>query len=466
MLKERESFVNTLLAVLDAKLGMVSFNLSISFFWDGMVSPQFKDLVILNFFLAIIWFLLSKSLRLSEIYRSRPYSIILFNCLGLSFIGTGIIGLLLFLFQMVYIGIAPIVVFAVFNTLLIFLTKGIIYSYMKLLRRRGRNYKSIIIFGDHSAGPFIRQILKNVDWGYRIVAIIDADDLKKEFNDRVTILSADDVDVSSLIAEKTIDELIYCSEKPNMELLENLTYSCSEVGVVFRMYSPFFNMLTNRMHLHYFNTTPMLTFSNVPENFFALRIKRLIDFVGSLSAIVILSPVFVVIALIIRLTSKGPIFFKQKRVGVRGRRFWVYKFRTMVVNAEALREKLEHHNEMDGPTFKMTNDPRITGIGRFLRKTSLDELPQFFNVFLGDMSIVGPRPPIPQEVVKYERWQLRRLSMKPGITCIWQISPSRNDVSFEDWMRMDLEYIDNWSLKHDFVLILKTIRTMVRADGK
>jgi len=123
-------------------------------------------------------------------------------------------------------------------------------------------------------------------------------------------------------------------------------------------------------------------------------------------------------------------------------------------------------NEMDGPVFKMTRDPRITGVGHFLRKTSLDDLPQFFNVLMCDMSIVGPRPPVPEEVKEYERWQIRRLSMKPGITCVWQVSASRNDVSFEEWMRMDLEYIDSWSLKLDFIIVLKTIRTMLRADGR
>ncbi|HHU57440.1 MAG TPA: sugar transferase, partial [Bacteroidales bacterium] len=140
-------------------------------------------------------------------------------------------------------------------------------------------------------------------------------------------------------------------------------------------------------------------------------------------------------------------------------------FRTMVVNAEELREELMEQNEMDGPVFKITHDPRVTRVGRFLRKTSLDELPQFFNVLMGEMSVVGPRPPLPDEVREYERWQLRRLSMKPGITCIWQVS-GRNNIPFEEWMRMDLEYIDTWSLKLDFVLFLKTIRTMVRGDGK
>jgi len=197
----------------------------------------------------------------------------------------------------------------------------------------------------------------------------------------------------------------------------------------------------------------------------ALKTKEFFDALISLLASIGLSPVFLGIAMAIKLDSKGPIFFSQKRVGLRGRRFQVLKFRTMVVNAEELKHQLMDRNEMDGPVFKITDDPRITKVGRFLRKTSLDELPQFFNVLMGDMSVVGPRPPLPVEVRVYERWQLRRLSMKPGITCIWQVS-GRNDIPFEEWMKMDLEYIDNWSLKLDFVLFLKTIRTMVKGDGR
>jgi len=164
-------------------------------------------------------------------------------------------------------------------------------------------------------------------------------------------------------------------------------------------------------------------------------------------------------------TSNGPVFFKQKRVGLRGRTFYMYKFRTMVVNAESLQASLLDQNEADGPVFKIKNDPRITTIGKFLRKSGLDELPQFINVLIGDMSLVGPRPPIPAEVKQYERWQLRRLSMKPGITCTWQIKPNRNDISFEEWMKMDLQYIDNWSNKLDLILFIKTIRTILKGSG-
>ena len=144
----------------------------------------------------------------------------------------------------------------------------------------------------------------------------------------------------------------------------------------------------------------------------------------------------------------------------------MYKFRTMVRDAESLQNKILDQNEMDGPVFKIKNDPRITAVGRFLRKTSLDELPQFFNVLKGDMSLVGPRPPIMREVKQYEPWQLRRLSMRPGITCIWQVSPRRNSISFDDWMKLDLQYIDNWSLKQDLLLSLKTVRAVFMGEGQ
>jgi len=171
------------------------------------------------------------------------------------------------------------------------------------------------------------------------------------------------------------------------------------------------------------------------------------------------------VAILIKFSSKGPIVFKQERVGLRGRKFYIYKFRTMVQNAEALKASLSTMNESDGPTFKIKKDPRITAIGRILRKTGLDELPQLFNVLKGEMSLIGPRPPLSSEVEKYERWHLRRLSVKPGITCTWQIIPNRNEVVFENWMKLDMQYIEDWSVKKDLMLILKTIKTVLYGTG-
>ena len=185
-------------------------------------------------------------------------------------------------------------------------------------------------------------------------------------------------------------------------------------------------------------------------------IKRVIDVVCSFVGVLVLSPLFVVIAIIIKFTSKGPVFFSQKRVGRDGKEFKMYKFRSMVVNAEELKEKLVAQNEMSGPMFKMKDDPRVTKVGKFIRKTSIDELPQLFNVLKGDMSLVGPRPSLPKEVAQFEDWMYRRLEVKPGLTCYWQVS-GRNNIDFEDWMKLDIKYVDERSTWIDIKLIFKTV---------
>jgi len=210
---------------------------------------------------------------------------------------------------------------------------------------------------------------------------------------------------------------------------------------------------------------PSLALTSVPRQTLQLTFKEILDRSIALLGLIALTPLFGVIALAIKRTSPGPVFFKQRRSGLNGRPIEIYKFRSMVANAEELRKTLEDQNEEDGPAFKMANDPRLTSIGHLLRKTSLDELPQLINVLKGEMSLVGPRPPLPSEVEKYNVWQLRRLSVKPGITCIWQVS-GRNTVTFERWMNMDLEYIDNWSLWLDFKLLLKTIPAVLFGTGR
>ncbi len=193
-------------------------------------------------------------------------------------------------------------------------------------------------------------------------------------------------------------------------------------------------------------------------------LKRLFDIAASATALVLLSPLMLGVAVIIRLGSRGPVLFKQRRVGRHGGPFNMLKFRSMIANAEELKAKLMAHNEQAGPVFKMTRDPRITPFGRFIRKYSIDELPQLINVLRGEMSVVGPRPPIPAEVAKYSAWQRRRLSVRPGLTCVWQVS-GRNQISFEEWMYLDMQYIDHWTLAHDFELILKTLPVVLTGRG-
>lgn len=185
-------------------------------------------------------------------------------------------------------------------------------------------------------------------------------------------------------------------------------------------------------------------------------IKRIIDIVASFTGLIVLSPLMLVVSILIKLESKGEVIFKQKRVGLNGKEFYMYKFRSMVINAEELKAELESQNEMSGPMFKMKDDPRVTKVGKFIRKTSLDELPQLWNVLKGDMSLVGPRPSLPKEVAQFEDWMHRRLEVKPGLTCYWQVS-GRNNIDFEDWMKLDVKYVEERSLWIDIKLIFKTV---------
>jgi exopolysaccharide biosynthesis polyprenyl glycosylphosphotransferase len=463
MLKEKTTLVNAFITVGDVIIAIISFNIALYIEFD--VFPVFtKDSVILQLLIIIFWGVLVNWFGLNTLYRSRPYSIVLFNCAGLSLVGTTLMAVGIMSFNLFYLGLRPLLFFAGIDFLLTFGFKIFLFKFSKTVRKKGYNYLNVLLIGDSTAASLLRLILTHPEWGYKITAVIGEEYLEKEFGSKFPFLAAD-TDVEQLLKDKTIDEVIHCKKVMHQKEIEELVEICSEMGVVYRMYSSFFNMLTNKTRLHYFGTTPLLTISNIPSNYLGLSIKSIFDFLFSLIVLIILLPFFLLIAIIIKLDSKGPVFFSQTRVGIHGRRFVVYKFRTMVANAEKMKQDLQEKNEMDGPVFKIARDPRITMVGRFLRKSSIDELPQFFNVLRGDMSVVGPRPPIPAEVKQYERWQHRRLSMKPGLTCIWQVS-GRNSIPFEEWMKMDMEYIDNWSIKLDLLILIKTVRTVLRFDGE
>jgi exopolysaccharide biosynthesis polyprenyl glycosylphosphotransferase len=335
---------------------------------------------------------------------------------------------------------------------------------MKFIRREGMNSRIILIIADEDSSYFIDRLIETKDWGYRIWAIMSDDEvIKAKYGQEYHIIPYTK-DLSVVIDDKAIDEVFYCKSSLNQNEIQKFIYSCAEVGVVFRMQSLLLNYVKMQSSVSFLNQMPFLTFRNTPDNYLALKIKATLDFLLSLIVIVLLSPVILVISILVKLDG-GPVFFRQKRTGLNGRIFSCLKFRTMVVDAESLQKSLLDLNEQEGPVFKIKNDPRVTKVGRFLRKTSLDELPQFINVLKGEMSIVGPRPPIPSEVRQYQRWQNRRLSMKPGITCIWQVS-GRNNIPFDQWMKMDMQYIDTWSLKLDMLILLKTVRVVFTGDGQ
>jgi len=272
-------------------------------------------------------------------------------------------------------------------------------------------------------------------------------------------------ELEHLLTEQVIDEGHVCLPvRSSYELIQSIAHLCVGVGVPVRLVADLFPLRLATSRAFRMGQIPMLSLSTVPESAGQLAIKRLLDIAVSLSLLMGLSPFFLLIAVLIKLETRGPVFFLQERVGVNQRRFKIYKFRSMVADAEDQRKRLDALNEADGPVFKIRNDPRITRVGRFIRKYSIDELPQLINVLNGEMSLVGPRPPIPAEVEQYTWDQRRRLSVKPGMTGLWQVS-GRSDLSFKEWVELDLQYIDSWSIWEDFMILLKTFRVVIEGRG-
>ncbi len=267
-----------------------------------------------------------------------------------------------------------------------------------------------------------------------------------------------------IIANDQVDAVVLACDRRDIPQTTSLFATTERMGVPFCVVPDLFQHKISRLSVRNLNGLPVLTYRAVPEERISLLLKGLTDRLGALAGLLVLSPLLLLMSAIIKLDSKGPVLFKQERSGVNGKLFTLYKFRTMCADAERRKKQLMDRNEMTGAAFKIRNDPRVTRVGRYLRKFSIDELPQLINVLKGDMSLVGPRPPLPGEVSQYQPWQHRKLSVKPGLTCIWQIS-GRNDITFEDWMRMDLEYIDNWSLGLDARILLKTIPAVLKGNG-
>jgi exopolysaccharide biosynthesis polyprenyl glycosylphosphotransferase len=254
-------------------------------------------------------------------------------------------------------------------------------------------------------------------------------------------------------------------DKGELGRFEDVFLLCEEVGVKTRLVLDFFPHVLARVELEELEGTPLLTFSTTPEDDLAFLLKRSLDVALSVAIGVVSIVPLAVAAVLIKLTSRGPVLFRQTRCGLNGRPFTLLKLRTMVEGAESRLGDVRHLNEHDGPVFKAAKDPRVTWFGRLIRRFSFDELPQVWNVLKGEMSLVGPRPPLPEEVARYERWQRRRLSMKPGVTGLWQVS-GRNDITdFDEWLQLDLAYIDNWSLSLDAKILLRTIPTVLSGKG-
>jgi len=270
--------------------------------------------------------------------------------------------------------------------------------------------------------------------------------------------------MGEVISSGQVDAVFVAIEPEDVGNSRALFDTAEKMGVCVFVMPNVYYPTVSKIRPSYVNGMPALIYHSVPEDRAGLFMKNLMDKVGALVALILALPIMLVTSLAIKLESRGPVLFMQARTGVNGRSFKLCKFRTMCVDAERKKEALEKKNEMTGPVFKIRNDPRVTTVGRVLRKFSIDELPQLVNVLKGDMSLVGPRPPLPTEVSNYEPWQHRKLSVKPGVTCLWQVN-GRNTIDFDDWMRLDLEYIDNWSIWLDTKILLKTIPAVLKGSG-
>jgi exopolysaccharide biosynthesis polyprenyl glycosylphosphotransferase len=266
-----------------------------------------------------------------------------------------------------------------------------------------------------------------------------------------------------LLRNNVIDEVIFAVDSRRIAELEEVFLMCDEEGVRTRVAVDFFPHVNSQVYLDRLGTSPLLTFSATPHDEILLLVKRATDMALGAVALILASPIMLAVALLIKITSPGPVIFRQTRCGLNGRKFNFYKFRSMCQDAEARKASVEHLNTKS-TAFKIPNDPRLTRVGRWLRKFSIDEWPQLWNVVKGDMSLVGPRPPVPEEVEQYKRWQRRRLRMRPGLTCLWVVN-GRDNIDFETWMKMDMQYIDNWSLGLDWKIMLLTIPQVLSGRG-
>jgi exopolysaccharide biosynthesis polyprenyl glycosylphosphotransferase len=335
-------------------------------------------------------------------------------------------------------------------------------------RLRGRNLRDMLIVGTNPrAVEFACKMRDNQFLGYRVIGFVDQDwPGLNEFSHSGFNLACNFDQLLAYLRSSVVDEVVVALPMRSLHSrASEVATICEEQGIVVRFISNLFDGKTSRPRVVVMEGDSLITHNTVRLEGWPVVIKRIVDIVVSTAMTLLLLPVFLLTALLIRLTSAGPVFFVQKRLGLNKRHFGIYKFRTMVVDAEKRIKEVEHLNEVSGPVFKIKNDPRITPIGKFLRKTSIDELPQLFNVLKGDMSLVGPRPlPLRDYEGFSEDWQRRRFSVRPGVTCLWQIG-GRSSVSFEEWMELDLQYIDKWSLLLDLKILIKTIPAVLKGSG-
>lgn len=437
--------------------------------------PQTPNYYVILLMIVIIWYVLIDSMGDELTYRPRSFYRAIWQVVKLSGTGMLVLGTALFVFKIPYISRILIGVFFSLNIFLLSLRRLIGQRWLDYYRKKGFLVRNVLLVGSRErAKTVLDAVGKDSEGLYKVMGCLDTDSsrLGLEVGDGVRVIGRLE-DLPNILREQIVDVIVFAMP---LSKIENAGYYMSfaeEVGVEVRImpdwqiHALMYRPRVASIQVESFVDIPVLSLVTTPRNQGALLAKNALDYVVASLALIVLSPVMAVISAAIYISSKGPVLFEQERCGLNGRRFMLYKFRTMVPQAERRRKELQNLNEADGPVFKIRNDPRIIPyVGTFLRKTSLDELPQLINVLKGEMSLVGPRPPVPAEVSQYEDSWRRRLSMKPGLTCLWQSSPLRNDMRFDDWMRLDLEYIDKWSFWLDLRIMLRTATVVLCGQGR
>jgi exopolysaccharide biosynthesis polyprenyl glycosylphosphotransferase len=364
-----------------------------------------------------------------------------------------------------------VAIFWVFSTVVTAGSRLVLRTWLRHIRMQGRNSRNMLIVGtNRRAVELARRVKSQPELGYRIIGFSDDEwGGLEELSENGFSLLCDLTTLPLFLRRNVVDEVVLALPIRSFHLLAcRIADLCERQGIVLRLLSDLFNLRDTQPSEEELDGAALITHYTKITDGGPLLTKRIFDFTVGLGLLTLLGPFLLVVAVLIKLTSPGPVLFVQKRVGLNKRMFDIYKFRTMVVNAESKVRDLEHLNEVSGPVFKIKDDPRITRIGRLLRKTSIDELPQLFNVVKGDMSLVGPRPWQLRDYELFtstcEDWQRRRFSVRPGVTCLWQVN-GRNSLPFHKWMELDLQYIQKWSFWLDLKILAKTIPAVLRGSG-
>lgn len=480
MLKEKSSFILDMQKTLDLCITAVSF-ISAYFIKRNMMPEGLRNLstdpnyYIILLMIIIAWYISFKWMGMYMSYRERPFWDFFTTIIKSCFSGIILVSIAMYFLHIQGISRLLMVIFLVLDICLLTLTKFIVFKSLQKIRTDGFNTRNVLIIGSGGrAGRIIKAVENNKATGYQVLGCfgLDEEDLNKTVAGNHKVIGIIK-NLENYLKNNIVDELIFAMSLKTINKGDRYVAMAESMGIKVRiipdwelhylMYRPDIATIRFEEFLGIYN----MAIQSTPLNEGGLFIKTIFDYTAGLLLMIILLPLFIVISIAVMLFSKGSAIYSQERLGLNGRTFKVYKFRTMVENADELQKELEEMNEADGPVFKIKDDPRIIPhIGSFLRKTSLDELPQLINVLKGEMSLVGPRPPIPKEVNEYSVWHRRRLSMKPGLTCLWQIAPNRNDLSFEEWMKLDLKYIDTWSLFNDLKILVLTAKAVLTGAGR